>query len=406
MIKMAMIGAGGYAYELLKRIWDLSDRIELVAVTSNPARKSSGRADCQSRGVAIFDDVEQLIRNVKGKVDVIFIPSPIHTHFNLTKKCIDAGFDVFLEKPPVATIQDLDKLTKFVEKKGKKVPVAFQYLYSEIVQELKKRIVQRLYGKVKRIRAMAGWPRFDVYYNRSEWAGKLNIDGQWVLDGTINNPLAHMLGDELYLASDQPSVMAEPVSVEAELYQGHEIESEDTSSLRIITDNDVEILFNATLCSDAKTETIVSIECEKAKIEYVGFRKACIELVNGEIENINDESEKRVNMLKKLVTCYENGASFPVTLQTCRPFTLVVNGAFESCGHPHPVDKKYLSWVEQNEPSGEAVKTIIKGIDGVLNTAHQQGKLFSEVGAEWAKKSKKFDLKGYKKFPVNPCFIQ
>ena len=58
MIKLAMVGAGGYAYELIKRIVDLPDKIKLVAVTSNPARKSSGRSFCQSKGIAIYDDAD------------------------------------------------------------------------------------------------------------------------------------------------------------------------------------------------------------------------------------------------------------------------------------------------------------------------------------------------------------
>jgi len=405
MIKLAMIGAGGYAYELIKRIWDIPDKIELVAVTSNPARQSSGRAACREKGIPVYDDVDQLIENVKGIADVIYIPAPIHTHFNLTKKCINAGFDVFLEKPPVATIQELDELIKYVSEHGKRVPVAFQYLHSTIIQELKKRIVEGRYGQVKRVRGMAGWPRFDSYYDRSDWAGKLRMDGQWVLDGTINNPLAHMLADELYLASAKPGVMVEPVSVQAELYHGHNIESEDTSSVRVITDKGIEVLFNTTLCSDARMDTSVIIECEKARIEHVAFRKATIVLENGEVDNITDDSEKRVNMLTRLAECYESGAPYPVSLETCRPFTLVINGAFESCGgYPHSVDKKYLICSELSEPSGNTIKTVIKDIDHILRDAQEQGKLFSEAGAEWAKKSKKFNLKGYKKFPSTARF--
>jgi predicted dehydrogenase len=404
MIKLAMVGAGGYAYELIKRIWDLPDKIELVAVTSNPMRKSSGRSYCLSKGIPIYDDIDQLIENVKGLADIIFIPSPIHTHFNLTRKCIAAGFDIFLEKPPVATIQDLDELTKYASKHGRIVPVAFQYLYSAIMQQLKKRIVEGRYGQVKRVRGMAGWPRFDTYYNRTGWAGKLHVNGQWVLDGTINNPLAHMLSDELYLASTKPGAMAEPVSVQAELYHGHDIESEDTSSLRIITDKGVEILFNASLCSDAKMDPSIIIECEKARIEYVGFSKAKIVLENGNIDTIDDESDKRVNMLTKMAEHYECGSPYPVSLETCRPFTLVVNGAFESCGYPHSINKKYLSCYEQSDLMGDTIKTVIKDIDHVLRVAHENGKLFSEVGAVWAKKSSNFDLRGYKKFPTTARF--
>ena len=105
------------------------------------------------------------------------------------------------------------------------------------------------------------------------------------------------------------------------------------------------MLFNTTLCSDTKIDTSVIIECEKAKIEYLAFCKATITLANGEVEKIDDPVEKRVNMLKNLAECYENKKPYPVSLETCRPFTLVVNGAFESCGgYPHPIDKKYLTY--------------------------------------------------------------
>jgi predicted dehydrogenase len=404
MIKLAIVGAGGYAFELIKRICELPDKIKLVAVTSQPARKDSGRSFCLSKGIPVYDDTDQMIKSVKGIADVIYLPVPIHKHFSLTTKCMDAGFDIFLEKPPVATIQDLDELTRQASKRGKMVPVAFQYLYSAIIQELKKRIVEGRYGRVKRVRGMAGWPRFDTYYKRSDWAGKLHINGEWILDGTINNPLAHMLSDELYLASMKPGEMAQPASVQAELYHGHDIESEDTSSLRIMTDKGVEILFNASLCSDAKMDPFVIIECEKAKIEYTGFCKATIMLENGEVDRINDDNEKRINMLTKLAEHYENGSQYPVCLETCRPFTLVVNGAFESCGLPHSIDKKYLTFREQSDSNGGTIKTIIEDIDHILRVAHENGKLFSEVGAPWAKKSGTFDLRGYKKFPTTTRF--
>jgi hypothetical protein len=78
----------------------------------------------------------------------------------------------------------------------------------------------------------------------------------------------------------------------------------------------------------------------------------------------------------------------------------VVNGAFESCGLPHSIDKKFLTFREQSDSNGGTIKTIIEDIDHILRVAHENGKLFSEVGAAWAKKSGIFDLRGYKKFPI------
>lgn len=405
MVRLAMIGAGGYAFNLIKWLWEIPDQYSLVAVSSNPSRHSPGRAICEKKGIPVYDDTDQLLANIKGKADVVYVPTPINTHFQFTKKCIEAGFDVFLEKPPVATIQELDELIKFVSQKGKSVPVAFQYLHSTIVQQLKKQIIEGRFGKVKRVKAMAGWPRFDSYYARSDWAGKLRLNGDWILDGTINNPLAHMLADQLYLAGDKLDSMLQPATIEAELYHAHNIESEDTSSVRIISDKGVEVLFNTTLCSDRKIDTLVTIECENAVIDYSAFCKAEIKFTNGTVEKIDDSVEKRVHMLKNLASHYTAKKPYLVSLETCRPFMLAVNGAFESCGtNPHPIDKKYLTYSHEIEAEVETVKTVINDIDNTLKLAHEKGKLFSEVEAEWAKKSKKLDLKGYNKFPVYAKF--
>ncbi|HAL45129.1 MAG: hypothetical protein A2Y12_16845 [Planctomycetes bacterium GWF2_42_9] len=399
MVKLAMIGAGGYAFNLIKWIWEIPDQISLAAVSSNPSRHSPGRSACLEKGVPVYDDTDALLTNIKGKADVVYVPTPINTHFSLAKKCIDAGFDVFLEKPPVATIQELDELIKYVSQKGKSIPVAFQYLHSSIVQQLKKQIVEGRFGKVKRVKGMAGWPRFDSYYSRSEWAGKLRLDNEWILDGTINNPLAHMLADQLYLASQESDKMAEPVSVEAELYRAHNIESEDTSSLRIITEKGAEVLFNTTLCSDTKIDTLVTIECEKAVIFYSAFCKAEIKFADGRIEKIEDNAEKRVYMLKNLAERYAAKKPYLVSLETCRPFMLVVNGAFDCVGVPYAIDKKFLTYSIEQEPAGQTIKTVINDIDSILKEANEQGKLFSEIGAKWASKARKIDLKGYKQFP-------
>ena len=397
MIKIAMIGAGGYAYMLIKWMWTMPEKYELVAVTSNPARKSAGAQDCRNKGIPVYPDVDEMLKNISNKCEVIFIPTPINTHYSLAAKCLDAGYDVFLEKPPVATIQELDDLTASAQNKGKNIAVTFQYLYSSIVQQLKARIVAGEFGTVKCVKGIAGWPRLDSYYNRNSWAGKIRANNEWVLDGTVNNPLAHMLANELYFASMKPGEMAEPVTVQAELYHGHDIESEDTSSLRIITTDDVEVIFNASLCSDMKIDAAIAIECENATIEYVNFDKATIKYKAGSTDQINDLSHKGFNMLEKLADSFEAKKPYTVALETCRPFTVCVNGAFESCGCTHGIDKKHIRQFEDKD----SVKTVIRDIDQILNIAHSNGKLFSEIDVSWAKKSEPFDVRNYKQFPTS-----
>jgi len=390
MVKLAMIGADGYAYELIKRVWKIPEKIDFMGASTMPTRKSLGKRKCQEKGIPVYDEVDQLLEAMQGRADVIFVPTPIHTHYHLTRQCIEAGFDVWLEKPPVATIQELDGLIDLSSKHNKTIPVAFQYLYSTIMQELKTRIVRGEFGQVQQVRGMAGWPRDDSYYAR-EWAGQISANGDWVLDGTINNPLAHLLTNELYLASMEPGAFAEPTTVEAELYHGHDIVSEDTSSVRIETRDGPEVIFNASLCSNTEINPVTTVECEQATIEYTNFNMASIAWHDGRREKTTDDSEQRVHMLSKLAEGYERGGEYAVTVETCRPFTVAVNAAFESCGMPHDVDAKYIDRFEH----GDSVKTVIRGIDHVLEVAHANGRLYSEMGVLWARPSKKMGAVDY-----------
>jgi predicted dehydrogenase len=400
MLKVAMIGAGGYAYELIKRMWTLPDKYELIAVSSNPNRRSAGKNACAEKSVEIYPDPDSMLDAVKGRVDVVFVPTPIHTHKPLAEKCIEAGFDVFLEKPPVATIQELDELDAYAKRNNKKVAVMFQSLYTSILTRLKDVVIEGKLGKINRVRGVAAWPRMDDYFGRSGWAGRLKVNGDWVLDGTINNPLAHMLSNQLYLASGQPGTMAEPASVTAELYHGHDIESEDTSSLRVMTVDGVEVIFNASLCPENQIEPTVMVDCENGSIEYYNFNKAVITYADGKKEYINDEKEQRIYMLERLCDLYTTGKQFNCSLETCRPFTIVVNAAFESCGKIHSIPRKYILRFEQ----GDTIKTVIRNIDSILKVAYENGQIFSETSLEWAKQSVTVDTTNYKEFKGQKLF--
>lgn len=400
MIKLGVIGAGGYAFDIIKRIWQIPDKIRLVGVCSNPARKSVGRQACLDKNIPVYDTADELLSKLEGKAEVIFVPTPINTHFSLAKRCLDFGYEVFLEKPPVATIQELDELISYSSTKEKSVAVTFQCIYTSLVREIKKRIVSGDLGKVIRVKGMAGWLRCDNYYSRSNWAGKIKCNGNWVLDGTVNNPLAHMLTNQLYFASMKEGKLAEPKTIEAELYKAHDIESEDTSSIRIETKDGVEIFFNTTLCSKGELQPDTIVECENAVVRYINFDRATIIYNDGRTENLTELGDPRVNMLKRLAECYISDTKYDATLEFCRPFTLCVNGAFDSCGEVNKIDNKYISRIEHSE----TIKTIIEGIDYILEITHANAKLFSDIPTPWAVKSKKINLEEYKKFPTNECF--
>jgi len=396
MLNVAVVGAGGYSFELIKRIWQVPEKYNFVAVTSDPQVNDCGRDACLKNGVTVYEDLDTMLDALGKKVDLIFVPTSIHSHYTVAKRCIEAGYDIFVEKPPVVTIQDFDALKDLAEQHQKRVVVGFQYLYTDIVQKIKRFVVEGKYGAVKRVVSSAGWPRLDSYYTRgAAWGGHLRMGEFWVLDGSMNNPLSHMLANSLYLASAKAGAMAQPTNINAQLYRGHDIEGEDTSSMRIMSEDGVEIVYNATLCSNKEISATTVIECEDATIAFVDFQMATISVGNEVVATLTDKEEHRIYMLHVVADCFEKGVPCPGELAVCRPFTLSVNGAFESSGPPLQIDQKYINRVEQ----GDDVKTVIEGIDAFMLAPEHHGKILSEALLPWAKEQVQFDLRGYDYFP-------
>lgn len=395
MQRIAIVGTANYGWVSMQLFFKLPEQYEITAAMELPNKETKGTAACRERGIPIYNDLEKMLADLQGKCDVIYLPTPIPLHAQLATKCLQAGYNVYLEKPPVPAIQDYDELIHVRDESGKRLAVCFQAIHSNTIQSLKQYITSGKFGKIKRIRSMACWPRPDSYYARTYWAGKIKVDLGWVLDGPLNNALAHCAAIELYLACSTPNQMAYPSTVQAELYHAREIESEDTDSVRVITDEGVEIIFNATHCSAELTPVSILLEAENASVEYFDFRKATITWSDGRIEDIVESDDIRLVQYMRLAQSLEQSKPFYGELEVCRPYTVMVNGAFESAGQIAEIPSEY----SRREAKYDSMVTIVDGIDEMLIKAHNEGKLLSEVGASWCRQVKKVDMAGYYRFP-------
>lgn len=380
-VRLAIIGCGGYAFQLVKRLWTMPREALLVAAASRDPESPEARA-CASHGVRVMPSVDDLLAFAPGKVDAILNPTPIHIHKALTLRCLDAGFPVWLEKPPVATLSELDELMAASRRTGIPVSVAFNSLYGHQIQQLKEELIRGDYGRVHRVRGVAGWIRTDAYFARADWAGKLKVGDNWVYDGTINNPLAHLLCNNLFFAAKEHHALAEPEAIEAELWHGHRIESEDTSSLRIVTRNGVEVFTHMTLCPEEEMEALTVIDSDLASISLLDFKTVRIEWHDGRREVRESYKENRIEMLENLCHSFREGSPSCCPLSMTRPFTQVVNTAFEQVLARHGKIPGVAARLIEQFPFGDSIGTRIKGINPLLLQAHKTGKLLGECGAE------------------------
>jgi len=406
ILNLAMIGCGGYAGYLIDRLAELPETCKLLAVTTPDPNDPAAQA-CREKGLPVYDSADELLDNVSPETcNAILVPTSIDSHYEYARKAVERGFHVLLEKPPVSTIQDLDRLIELQRKSGRFIAVNFQHLYSDATQKLKNRLAAGEFGAIRAVRAHALWQRPESYFSRSFWSGRIQIGGKWVLDGTIGNPLAHLMAEALYLASPAPG-MAVPVRAEAELCHANDIESEDTSAVRLATREGVPVFFCASLCAEEFAPILCEIETDQATIRLYDYRHADILHRDGRKEAIespgHDDTTDRKEMIKAVARKLLAGERPLVTVEECRPYMLAWNGAFESAGTPHPIAQGALGKKETEFGSTR----FVPGIGKLSQEAVRGQCLFSELGVEWAVPGMPVDLSGYGRFPsVNPVLME
>ncbi|MEA2068395.1 MAG: Gfo/Idh/MocA family oxidoreductase [Verrucomicrobiota bacterium] len=397
-LPLAMIGCGGYAAHLIEAISELPDVCKLLAVTT-PVPDDPAAQTCREKGLTVYNSADELFENLTPETcSAVMIPTSIDSHYEYARKAVARGFHVLLEKPPVATIQDLDRLIDLQRESGKFISVNFQHLFNPMTQKLKAEIAAGEFGAIRKVAARALWMRPESYFTRSHWSGRLQIDGRWVLDGTVGNPLAHLLAEALYLASPETG-MATPANVQAELYHANGIESEDTSCLRVKTKEGVPVFFTASLCSRTSAPVLCEVETERAVIRLVNYFQLEIIWNDGRVEKVetpdNDNRLDRRIMLKAVAESLTNNERPLITVEECRPYMLAWNGAFESFGVPSGIDADALYTTE----TAHGTTRCIQDIQALCEQACARTSLFSGLGVSWAKSGLPVDLDGYSRFP-------
>lgn len=401
MVRLALVGFGGYGWGLVQAINQVAERVgcRLVAAADTRLPALAEKAEELSKaGVQLHDDPLAMFDALRGKCDAVYIATGIPSHASLTIGAARAGFHVHLEKPPAATVQELDAMLSALDAAGRFCLVGFQALHGADILFIKDRIVSGRLGRVKSLVCHAGWPRTRAYYTRNDWAGKLKAGETWVLDGPATNALAHQITNMLFLASAKPGRLATPTGVRAELYAAGEVESHDTCAIEVHTAQGPTCLFLASHCSEANFGPTIELAAEQGRVVWTMREGARIALADGTEENC-PAADGRAEMVANLGEAVR--ASDP-TLLRCplsetRKFVLALDGAHESSGCIHRIAPEHI---RRGGEGGEA-RTIVGCLDALLVQAARAKCLFSELAdaPAWAVHTQAFDLAGYDFFP-------
>lgn len=379
-----MIGIGGFGAVHLgaARQMEKENRARLAAV-ADPRLDALPESESLRRGgVACYDNFTELLDR-HPDVSLITLPLPIMLHAPLALECLRRGFHVLVEKPPAPTVAEVASMIAAARDAGRHCGVGFQYSASRFLRAVRDTVASGRLGRVTHVSGLALAQRMDGYYARSPWAGKIMLNGNPVRDGSLNNPCAHTAQLLLACAAGGERPVARPVSLQAEFFAGHDIETEDTCSIRATLDTGAIFHFTTSLCAHPNVLDL-HIRGTQGRIAWsLGQPTAQLVTSDGDAVELPPLDGSTTDLFRNFMDVLDGRASrLLCPVEDTLSFAELVEQAFTSTrvvhlhGTPHARREAGATPPE--------TRTFIADIESFARKAFEEGLLFSETGAPWA----------------------
>ena len=367
--RVILVGVRGFGQVHADRIARLSDQglVELVAAVDPGVVLDPPTI----YGTDLYADLAEALSAV-GPVDVVIIAAPLGAHFRLATVALTAGADVYLEKPPVASLHDFTSLLQVQQETGRAVQVGFQSLGSRALEILTEDALG--IGDLVRVSAVGPWSRTIGYWTRSPWAGRRSLGGQPVVDGVVTNALAHAVVTALAIAGCRQ--LDDVETVETELYRANAIDSDDTSVVRIRTAHGLQATCALTLCAPVERKPQIHIQGKRGSATF-SYTEDRVEIETE--DQSRTETTTRVDLLENLLAHRRDGVPLLVPLASTGAFMRVL-GAVAAAEEPVRIDPRAIAWEGEDRDR----RPIIDNVEDWLWKSALSGQTFTELEVPWA----------------------
>jgi predicted dehydrogenase len=389
-IRTALIGVSSYAnqhYELLLRQTQRGEMTPVAAAIINQKDEAAKCERLRSLGCAIFEDYREMLRKWRGRIDLCMIPTGIPLHAPMTLAAIEAGCNVFVEKPLAGCLADGVAMCEAARRERKMLLVGFQRMYSPVTRRIRDMLVEGAIGEVKCCKSLGMLCRDDRYFGRNNWAGRLKAGDAWVLDSPFNNAVAHFLMLMRFFAGPLDHD-PEPVRVEAELFHARDIDSADTAAIRIGMHGFAPIVFLGSHCGRVHREAFAVVRGTRGEVRWEpyttpsGFSERVIVRRAGMPDEVMETEFRfplRDTMILNVCASLRGEPADVCTGAEALAHTRCVQMIHDSA----PVRAIPPGFLARAEQKG-VCSTVIPGIDEAMARAFEEEKLLSEIGIPWA----------------------
>ncbi|MEY4939168.1 MAG: hypothetical protein RIQ93_903 [Verrucomicrobiota bacterium] len=245
----------------------------------------------RARGVQVFSEYHAMLEACHASLDLVVLPTPIQLHAPMHAAATAFGLPTYVEKPPTLDYAELEQMIENDLRARKASLVGFNFIIEKSRLSLKQRLLSGEFGAIRGATLSARWPRPASYFTRNQWAGRLLIDDQVVLDSCFGNAMAHFVHNLLFWTGG-PELFSwsQIAAVRAELYRAHAIEGADTFFVETDTTTGVTLRFALSHACAGPSTHCEMVLCDHAVLRYTVGRHIEVRWNDGRVERIELEA--------------------------------------------------------------------------------------------------------------------
>lgn len=172
-VRVGIIGAGGRGRLLTAEFKEVGALMTAVADVYEPNLAAGLQA--ASTGAKPFDNYRRLLED--KAIDAVIVATPDHTHAQIAVDAVNAGKDVYLEKPLAHKIDEGFRIVEAVRRTRRVLQVGTQRRSYDVFQEAKQVVDSGQLGDIRLVNAW--WLNHQAGLGRREVKGKLDWE-QWL----------------------------------------------------------------------------------------------------------------------------------------------------------------------------------------------------------------------------------
>lgn len=215
-MKYALIGCGRISPNHIAAAMNNHLKITAFAdVRAENAKDKIIKFGLENSGIKIYTDYKEMLE--KEKPELVAIAAESGKHASIALDCLDFGCNLIIEKPIALSIADADAVIAKGKEKGVKVCACHQNRFNKSIQEIRKAVDRKRFGKLLYGTAHIRWTRDREYFDRASWRGTWEQDGGALMNQCIHDIdlLRWMMGDEIECVFGMTDRMIHPY-IEAE----------------------------------------------------------------------------------------------------------------------------------------------------------------------------------------------